>query len=303
PLPLLRRCARAGRARVRSRAGARGRRARRALVPRGGVTVDVVTGATGFIGRHLARRLRGRGRRLRFLVRAASAGKLEADASEVVIGDLRDGSGLLEALHGATRVFHCAGHISDWGSEAQFTAANVLGTERLLDVAARAGVERFVHLSSIAVFGVPSPSWFDDETAYGSGRDLYSRTKIAGERAALRAHERGLPVTVLRPPVVYGPMGQWAEGPVAMMRAGGMFLVDGGRGSCHPCYIENLLDAIELAAEHPRAPGRAYIVGDDEPLSFAEFFDQLARSAGAPPVRRSIPLAVARGMARVFEAT
>jgi nucleoside-diphosphate-sugar epimerase len=97
-------------------------------------------------------------------------------------------------------------------------------------------------------------------------------------------------------------MSAWAEEPVAMMRAGRMFLVAGGRGTCHPCYIENLLDAMVLAAEHPRAVGNAYIVGDDEPISFAEYFGHLARIIGEDPVRRSIPLAVARAMASGLEA-
>lgn len=270
------------------------------------MTADLVTGATGFIGRHLARRLLARGRRVRVLCRAGSVEKLDRDVreqAEIAVGDLRDGAGVREALRGASRVYHCAGHVSDWGSEEQYAVVNVGGTERMLDAAADEGVERFVHLSSIAVFGVPSPPVFDDASPYGSGRDLYSRTKIAGERAALRAHAaHGLAVTVLRPPVVYGPMGPWAEGPVAMMRAGKMFLIGGGRGTCHPCYVENLLDAMELAAEHPRAAGRAYIVGDDEPISFAEYFNHLARIAGEAPVRRSIPLPVARAMAAAFEA-
>jgi nucleoside-diphosphate-sugar epimerase len=270
------------------------------------VSVDVVTGATGFIGGHLVRRLLGRGRRVRLLVRPASIGKLDADVrehAETAVGDLRDGSGVRDALRGVTRVFHCAGHVSDWGTEDEFAAVNVAGTERLLEAAAAEGALRFVHLSTIAVFGVPSPPIFDDASPYGDGRDLYSRTKIAGERVALRAHEKGgVPVTVLRPPVVYGPKGPWAEGPIAMMRAGKMFLIGGGRGTCHPCYIENLLDAIELAAEHPRAPGRAYMAGDDEPISFAEYFNHLARIAGQRPVRRSIPLPIARAMASAFEA-
>jgi nucleoside-diphosphate-sugar epimerase len=269
------------------------------------MSLDLVTGATGFVGRHLARRLLSQGRHVRVLCRAQSVGKLSPETrerAEIGFGDLRDDEGVRRAMRGVRRVFHCAAHVSDWGSAERYFAVNVTGTERMLDAACREGVDRFVHLSSIAVFGVPSPPSFDDASPYGTARDLYSRTKIAGERAALRAHqERGLRVAVLRPAVVYGPMGSWAEEPVAMMRAGKMFLIAGGRGTCHPCYIENLLDAMALAAEHPRAIGNAYIVGDDEPISFAEYFDHLARIIGEAPVRRSIPLVVARVMASGFE--
>lgn len=268
---------------------------------------DLVTGASGFIGRHLARRLLAQGRRVRLLCRAPSVAKLDPAAraaAEVVEGDLRDAGSLRRAARGAGRIFHCAGHVSDWGQADEFVAANVAGTERLLDAARLERVGRFVHLSSIAVFGVPSPARFDDASPYGAGRDPYSRTKIAGEKAALRAHrEQGLAVTVLRPAVVYGPLGTWAEEPVAMMRQGRMFLLGGGRGTCHPCYVENLLDAMILAADHPAALGNAYIVADDEPISFAEFFNHLARAAGQPPVRRSLPTPAARAVAIALEAT
>lgn len=266
---------------------------------------DLVTGASGFIGRHLARRLLADGRAVRLLCRGGSVGRLDGETrrrAEVAEGDLRDAASLARATCGVGRVFHCAGHVSDWGTDEQFTDVNVAGTERLLEAARGEQVERFVHLSSIAVFGVPSPPEFDDDSPYGPGRDLYSRTKIAGEQAALRWHrEHRVPVVVLRPAVVYGPMSPWVEEPLAMLRAGKMFLLGGGEGTCHPCYIENLVDAMLLAAEHPGAIGRAYIVADDQPISFAEYFNHLARIAGKGPIRKSIPLAVARAMATGFE--
>lgn len=235
-----------------------------------------------------------------------SASKLEPEVRagvDIVEGDLRSPETLVRAVRGAHRVFHCAGYVQDWGPEEAFVEANVRGTERLLDAARSAGVRRFVHLSSIAVFGVPSPPTFDDASPYAPGRDPYSRTKIAGEQAALRAYrEHGFPVTVLRPAVVYGPRGTWAEEPAAMIRAGTMFLLGGGEGTCHPCYVENLVDAMLLAAEHPRALGEGFIVGDDQPMTFRAYFDHLARAVGRGPVRRSIPLPVARAMATALEA-
>ncbi|HTP25634.1 MAG TPA: NAD-dependent epimerase/dehydratase family protein [Anaeromyxobacteraceae bacterium] len=267
----------------------------------------LVTGASGFIGRHLGRRLLSEGRSVRVLCRATSLERLDPElhgGAEIVEGDLRDGDAAPRAMRGVNQVFHCAGHVSDWGAEEQYVSVNVGGTQRLLDAACAEGVERFVHLSSIAVFGVPSPPSFDDDSPYGPGWDLYSRTKIAGEQAALAAYrDHGLPVTVLRPSVVYGPFGTWLEQPVAMIRKGKMFLLGGGKGTCHPCYIENLVDAMLLAAEHPGAPGNAYIVGDDEAISFAAYFNHLARIVGRGPIRRSIPLPLARALATGFETT
>lgn len=269
------------------------------------MSTDLITGATGFIGHHLSERLLANGGRLRLLCRPASVGKLPdfpAHAVDIVPGDLRNPRALDHALEGVERVFHCAARVSDWGTPETFDAINVQGTQWLLEAACKSRITRFIHLSSIAVFGVPAPAYFDDTTPYGAGNDPYSRSKIAGELLALRYHrEYGLPVVILRPAVVYGPHGTWAEEPIRMMQQGKMFLIANGRGTCHPCYIDNLIDAMLLVADHPRAIGQAYIVGDDQPLSFKEYFNHLARVVGVKPIRRSIPLALARLMATTLE--
>ena len=268
--------------------------------------IDLVTGATGFIGGHLAERLLRQGREVRVLCRPGSEAKLPAAVAahaQIARGDLRDEASLASAVVGVARVFHCAGHVSDWGAPDEFMAANVRGTEALYRAARAANVARAVHFSSIAVFGTPSPSSFDDTSPVAAAsRDEYSNTKARGEAVAREAFAVGLPVTILRPAVVYGPRGTWLEEPLAMIRRGQMFLLGGGTGTCHPCYIENLLDATLLAAEHPRAPGEAFIVGDGESISFRDYFDAVASIAGRDPIRRSIALPVARTMASTFEA-
>jgi nucleoside-diphosphate-sugar epimerase len=266
---------------------------------------DLVTGATGFIGGHLAERLLREGRKVRVLCRPGSEAKLPpavAAGAQITVGDLLDEASLHAAVAGAARIFHCAGHVSDWGSRGDFEAANVRGTELLYRAAQRACVKRVVHFSSIAVFGTPSPPYFDDASPLGGeSRDGYSLTKASGERIAMGAFEAGLPLSILRPAVVFGWRGTWLEQPLAMIEQGRLFLLGGGAGTCHPCYIENLLDAALLAAEHPAAIGEAFIVGDGESFSFREYFDALASIAGKGPVRRSIPLPAARLMASAFE--
>ena len=267
--------------------------------------MNLVTGATGFIGRHLARRLVRERQRVRVLCRPGSEGRLPTEivgAAEIALGDLRDRESLLRACAGAARIFHCAGHVSDWGPEETFFAMNVQGTRWLLEAARVASVERVVHLSSIAAFGTPAPEYFDDQSGYGKSKDAYSRTKAEGEKIAFEFHEAGLPVTVLRPAVVYGPEGAWLEEPLRMIEKDRMFLLGGGSGTCHPCYIENLVDAMLLAADHPRAAGQGYIVGDGESISFREYFDAVAAIAGKGPVRRSVPLPAARAIAIACEA-
>jgi nucleoside-diphosphate-sugar epimerase len=223
-----------------------------------------------------------------------------ATGAAIVHGDLSHRDSLFEAARGASRVFHCAGLVTDWGADEEFAAANVQGTRWLLEAAN--GAQRFVHLSSIAAFGTPAAPYFDDESPYGDSKDPYSRSKVEGERAAFEAHRAtGLPVTVLRPAVVYGPGGAWLEEPLAMIEQDRMFLLGGGEGTCHPCYVENLVDAMLLAADHPAAVGQGFIVMDGESISFRDYFDAVASIAGRPPIRRSIPLAAARGIAAALE--
>lgn len=266
---------------------------------------DLVTGATGFIGSHLAERLLATGRPVRVLCRKESRAKLLPSIvakAEIAEGDLRDRDSLVEATKGIERVFHCAGHVLDWGAPRDFDDANVRGTEWLFEGAAEARVKRFVHFSSIAVFGTPSPPHMSDDAGLGRApKDSYTRTKIEGERIAERFGKQGMEVVILRPAVVYGPRGTWLEEPLAMIEQNKMFLLGGGVGTCHPCYIENLLDATLLVAKDDRAVGRAYTVADDDPITFKRYFDGIAQIAGKPPIARSIPLAIARMTAGAME--
>lgn len=267
--------------------------------------MDLITGATGFIGGHLVRRLVSGGRPVRVLCRRGSEARLPvgyAGLVDVAHGDLGDRDSLVRAARGTVRVFHCAGQVSDWGSDEAFCIANVRGTRWLVEAARIGGARRLVHLSSIAAFGTPAPAYFDDDSPYGASRDGYSRSKALGEQVAREAGwELGLPVVVLRPAVVYGPGGTWLEEPLRMIERGRMFLLGGGRGTCHPCYIANLIDAIVLAAGHPAAAGHGFIVADGEAISFRAYFDAVASIAGKPPIRRSIPLGAALPVAWALE--
>ena len=268
---------------------------------------DLITGATGFIGRHLSERMLREGRKVKLFCRPESEHKLppiSKESAEIVIGDLRDRDSIDKAVHGVERVFHCAGHVLDWGPEEAFHSTNVQGTEWLLEAAVERKIKRFIHLSSIAVFGVPSPAYFDDKSPYNPGKDFYSQSKIESEALVFKYHrDHGLPVVVLRPSVVYGLGSGWVEEPLRLIRQNRMFLIAGGKGTCHPCYIDNLIDAILLASEHPNAVGQGFIVGDNKPISFNEFFNHLAKIVGSKPVKKSIPLPVARIMASIFECT
>lgn len=267
--------------------------------------ITLITGATGFIGKHLAERIARDGNfKVRVLCRRESEKKLPPELrkhTEVAYGDLRDQESLIAATRGVSRIFHCAGHVSDWGPAADFHELNVRGTEWLLNAAKDAGVNRFIHFSSIAVFGTPSPPIFGDDSEYGKSEDHYSRTKVEGERTAFSFHSAEFPIVVLRPAVVYGPGGTWMEEPLTMIEKGRMALLGGGEGTCHPTYIENLVDAALFVADHPAAFGKGFIVSDGDSISFKDYFNALSRMAGKGQIQRSIPLPLARAAAAGME--
>src|SRR5262249_8106268 len=150
--------------------------------------------------------------------------------------------------------------------------------------------------------GTRARAYFDGDSPYGASRDGYSRSKALGERAARDAGRAlGLAVTILRPAVVYGPGGAWLEEPLRRIERGRMFLLGGGRGTCHPCYIANLIDALVLARDPPAAAEPGFIVGEGEATSFRAYFAAVASIAGKPPVRRSIPVGAARAVAWALE--
>jgi len=238
----------------------------------GGALV-LVTGATGFIGGHLAQRLVADGHRVRGLVRATSDTSLLAELGvETVVGDLTDAASLAGVADGCEAVFHCGALVSDWATTAEIAAVNVSGTRSILAVAA--SVPRFVHLSTTDVHR--AGNW-------------YARTKRAAEEEVRRV--RGANAVILRPATVYGPRSTEVVGEIAKaIRAGNMLLVDRGRAIAGLCYVDNLVDAALLAR-----PGE-FDITDGLDLTWREFVDDLATGLGAGRVRWSVPYGVANAI-------
>lgn len=257
----------------------------------------LVTGATGFIGAHVARRLvEEKCSIVRALVRdPAKAEPLRRLGAEIVVGDLADVASLQKAAEGCRVVIHSAAQVAALPTRNTFEETNRQGTENLLGAASEAGVAKFVHLSSIAVFGLATSGEITDESPRGHCGDSYCDTKFdAEERVWRHIRENRLPITILRPSAVYGPGStHWCVIPLKRIKKGKMFLVDQGRGSLNYVYIDNLVDAILLAAEDDRGIGEAFIVNDGA-TTLSEFFNAYARMAGRPPIR-SMPLWLAKG--------
>jgi nucleoside-diphosphate-sugar epimerase len=256
----------------------------------------LITGVSGFIGGHVAKRLVTEKRgTVRGLARnPAKAQDLVRLGVEVVAGDLRDPASLERAVQGCSVVINAAAQVASVPERRTFVESNVVGTENLLRASSGAGAHRFVHLSSVAVFGLAACGEVNDQSPVNHSGDPYCDTKLDSEEIVLRYHREGrISVTVLRPSVVYGPGStHWTVIPLKRIKKGKMFIFDGDRASLNYVYIDNLVDAILLAAEDDRALGEAFIVNDGA-TTWRRYFDAYARMAGKESVP-SIPLWAAK---------
>ncbi|MCW8096121.1 type I polyketide synthase [Streptomyces tauricus] len=273
--------------------------------PAGDSAADVlVTGASGFIGGHLTRRLTEHGHRVRVLVREGSDRSAFAGVDvEVAVGDLNDRESLRRATSGVRHVYNCAGLSADWGPWEEFRRVNVDGSRNLVEAAHHAGtVERLVHLSTTDVYGYPVTPC--DESAEPKDIGLpYNRSKLLGERAVRQAAERtGLPVTVVRPVSVYGPRSKDFVIEIAtLLLSRQMVYVRGGAVPAGLVYVGNLVDGMIAACTSETAVGKAYNMRDPDPTTWREYVEALARGLGVRPPAFSLPTPVARGVAAVSE--
>jgi dihydroflavonol-4-reductase len=257
----------------------------------------LVTGATGFLGSHVARALAGRGENVRVLVRPSSDVRaLEGLNAERFTGDLRDRASLERALEGVQRVFHVAADYRLWARDPrEIRESNLTGTQNLLDAARRAGVEKFVYTSTVATIAVPREGRLPTEETQSSLGEMighYKRSKYEAEQCALRAAESGQPVVIVNPTTPVGP-GDWKPTPT------GKIIVDFLNGRM-PGYVDTGLNFVPvedcaqghlLAAERGRV-GERYILGGRN-LTLKQMLDMLAMASGRPAPRWKFPYVLA----------
>jgi nucleoside-diphosphate-sugar epimerase len=207
-------------------------------------------------------------------------------------------------MRGVRVVYHSAACSTDWAPLATYVAANVVGTQNLLNAAVRAGsVERFLHVSTTDVYGYPQVPCEESAAMCDVGLP-YNRTKIQGEEAVWRAHrEHGLPVTVVRPATIYGPRGKDFVVEIAkLLRQRLMLLIDGGRARGGFTYVDNVAAAMMDAAASPAAVGRAYNISDGTGTTWREYTDALADALGCKRPWLRLPFSTAMALAPGMEA-
>jgi nucleoside-diphosphate-sugar epimerase len=253
----------------------------------------LITGATGFIGR----RLRQPGERI--LVRRP------VDDPDAVVGDLDDPVSLARACEGVDTVFHCAG-FADGSASSDPDAhwrINFEGTRHLLDAAGRAGVRRFVFLSSVKAMAEPGDECVDEDWP-GPPATAYGQAKRAAEHAVLEAGVKyGMHVVNLRLAMVYGRGGRGNLERLARALRAGWFPVlpeTGNRRSL--VHVEDVVEALRLAARHPRANGRTYIVADPRAYSGREICETILAVPPAPRISWSLPAWALRAGGRLGDA-
>ncbi len=235
-----------------------------------------ITGARGFIGATLAERYRGEGVEVRGVDVAADPGR------GVVAGDVSEPGDWQRHAEGCEVFFHTAALITFAPALDRFWRVNTLGTRRALDAAMAAGARRFVHFSSITVFGFQYPDGVEESHPVRLTGVPYVDTKIASEQVVLQAQAAGeLECTIVRPGDVYGPGSQpWTRLPVEELRRGRLMLPAGGRGEISPAYVDNLVDGVALAAASPEAAGQVITITDGRAVQTREFFGYYARLLG-----------------------
>ncbi len=252
-----------------------------------------MSGAGGFVGRHLAERLLQDGCRVICLLRSegAAASELRKLGAEIVLGDLLEPEGFRESLAGVDRIFHLAAAYRDGGtSRADFMRINVDATGKLLEMAAKSGVGRFIYCSTVGVHGdckgVPL-----SESAACVPQEEYGRSKhLAEGLVRIAAAGLGLQMVIIRPVGIYGP-GDWRLGKLFVSIARKRFFMIGkGNNRYHLTYIDDLVEAFRLASMVPAAVNQTYIIAGDDVPTIKELCLEIARQLNVSLPSLSIPL-------------
>ena len=255
--------------------------------------IALVTGGTGFVGSHLVRALLERGEQVRCLVRSSSRrDNLEDLSVEFVIGDLRDLDSLKRAAHGCDTVYHCAADYRLWCKDpAEMYAANVKGTNNIMQAAFDEGIQRVVYTSTVGCLGLNDNGTPANEDTLVTIEDMighYKRSKFLAEELARDWSRRGLPVVIVNPST---PVGELDIKPTPT----GKIIVDFLRGKMFG-YVEtgmNLIDVRDCAEGHVLAAekgrvGERYILGGPN-VTLKEMFDMLASVSDVASPKMKVP--------------
>ena len=256
----------------------------------------LVTGANGFIGSTLVRRLLRDGHQVRALTHRVDD-RLAGLPVTCVRGDVCTPETLPPAFQDVELVFHLAARPTDWGPRALFFRINAEGTRNVIEASVAAGAKRLVLLSSLAVHRFTGHVDADESTPADQEKYAYGASKVEAERLVRAAHTSGrIQATIVRPGVVvHGPGDATTFSLMAPMFERGRWAhVRRGRSLLCYSYVDSLVDGLLLIAATPQAAGETLILTDDLKLSWAEYADTIIRAFGQRPRLSSFPVPLAR---------
>lgn len=266
-----------------------------------GKDLVALTGATGFTGGALARRLVSMGYGVRALARREPTPAERATGIEWIVGSLTDRDALARLVEGARYCFHVAAMYRSEGSREEFLTANRDSTQGLLKAARETGVERFIYCSSIGVHGHVAESPADEDAPFDP-RDPYQESKLLAEDVCRDEMMRpGMDVVIIRPCAIYGPGDTRMLKMFRMVQKRRFFFIGTARPNFHPVYIDDLVDGFLLAMTSPHAPGKAFIIGGREYLPLRDYVAAAADVLQVPPPTITIPYRLVHAGARACE--
>jgi nucleoside-diphosphate-sugar epimerase len=264
-----------------------------------------VTGANGFIGSNLVKRLTSSGHSVKALVLpGTSIENIKSTSCEIIYGNMLNLSQFEDSLKGIDVIFHLAARVSDWGRWKDFYKINVSATKHLINSAIKHKVKRFVFVSSLAIHKPRGYAKGDENAPRDNVKFSYALSKIMIEDFLNECYSKGLiETTIIRPGVFpFGPEDRTSFYKIARAMEKGYFgYVKGGRALLCTAYVENLVDGMVLAGEKEIAKGQAYIIGDNVKITWRELIELFAKELKVNPPRLSIPYSVAKITANIME--
>lgn len=264
----------------------------------------LVTGAGGFLGYHLANYLTEQGHRvdgmdIHFPVKPVDG---RTPLFNVVEGDFRDWDLTRKTLEQKDVVFHLASaHLQISLDESAYWDINVHGLRKLLEVSRNCGLKRFVHISSVGVYGKLASIPADEDTPCHP-QSIYGETKLAGEREVISfGRESGLPYVILRPAWIYGLGCPRTAKLHRMLKKKRFIMIGKGANKRHPMYIKDMLEAFRLAMEKDAVLGELMIIGGDRIITTRELVDTFSSVLNLPGPLITLPYSVGVAIATTAE--
>ena len=255
--------------------------------------VNLVTGATGFVGTHLVNKLLTRGNSVRALVRSDSdALTLRSRGVETVVGDLCDRQVLVAAVRGAKIIYHCAA-ASCLHDEDEIRSTNLDGIRKLLHIVRDESAGRLILMSSLNVLGSSSFEEATEESPTQRSGELHTDVKIDVEELALQfSGTHSVDVTILRPGMIYGPGERHMPGLASTLQSGKFTFIGSRHNNVPLIFVGDMVRAMMLAAESPHASGRIYNLTDGSRTTIGQLAGAMAELLGARSPKRIIPYAL-----------